>query len=344
MLAGDAVRLAQHLFVAVAEDDLAVVPPRLAGDFRGRQSPQLALDLGRGVLGQLRGVGEQDGGGRGAVFGLAQEVRGGQLAVAAVVGDDQGFGGAGQEVDAHPPEEQALGFGDVGVAGADEHVHGRDGLRAEGHGGHRLHAAQAVDFVRAAEMHGGDHRVARRPLVWRPAGDDAAHAGHFGSDHAHMRRGDHRILAARHVAADAVDRQVAVAEHHAGTDFLFHVLQGGALNLRETAHLRLGEADVFQGGLRHPRDAGVDVRFGEAEARWRPLVEAFRQGPHGGISAALDVRENAFHCFGDFVGQCRLGVVRDAAFQKLDQKPVLVCRPLFPFEPAMPCRLARCGV
>ena len=68
-----------------------------------------------------------------------------------VVGDDQRLGGACEQVDADPPEELALGFGHVGVAGTDDHVDRLDRLGAERHRADRLHAAEHVDLVGAAK-------------------------------------------------------------------------------------------------------------------------------------------------------------------------------------------------
>ena len=61
-----------------------------------------------------------------------------------------------------------------------------------------------------------------------------------------MGRGEQRIFAARHVAADRVDRDVLVAEHDAGQRLDLDVLHRVALDLGEVAHLRLGELDVLE--------------------------------------------------------------------------------------------------
>ena len=136
------------------------------------------------------------------MLGLAQQIRGADFAVDAVVGDDERLGRPGQQIDADAAEQLALGLGDIGVAGADDHVDRRDGLGAERHGGHRLHAAEHEDLVGPAEMHSGDDRRMRAALERRRAGDDVLHAGDVGGDDRHVGRGDHRIAAARHVAAD----------------------------------------------------------------------------------------------------------------------------------------------
>ena len=60
-----------------------------------------------------------------------------------------------------------------------------------------------------------DDRRRRLALERRRAGDDALDAGDLGGDHRHVGRGEQRIFAAGHVAADRVDRNVLVAEHDA---------------------------------------------------------------------------------------------------------------------------------
>ena len=129
----------------------------------------------------------------------------------------------------------------------------RDRSGAERHRGDRLHAAEHVDLVGAAEMHRGDDRGMRPAAERRRAGDDALHAGDPRGDDRHVRRGDHRIAPARHVAADRIDRDVAVAEHDAGQRLDLQVLHRLLLLLREVAHLRLGELDVVEIALRHLR-------------------------------------------------------------------------------------------
>ena len=56
------------------------------------------------------------------MLGLAEQVGGADLAVDAVVGDDQRLGRPGEQVDADAAEQLALGFRHIGVAGADDHV------------------------------------------------------------------------------------------------------------------------------------------------------------------------------------------------------------------------------
>ena len=228
------------------------------------------------------------------MLGLAEQIGGAEFAVDRVVGNDQRFGGAGEQVDADAAEQLALGLGDIGIAGADDHVHGRDRFGAERHGRHRLHAAEHENLVGAAEMHGGDDRRMRPALERRRAGDDAFHAGNLRRDDRHVRGGDHRVTPAGHVAADRVHRDVAVAEHDAGQSLHLQVAHGLLLLLREIAHLGLRKFDVLEVALGHLRDRLLDVGGRELEVLRRPLVELFRQLADGGVLAFVDLRQNVF--------------------------------------------------
>ena len=147
---------------------------------------------------------------------LAEEVRRAELAVHRLVRDDQGLGGPREEVDADPAEELALRLRDEHVPGPDQHVDGIDGLAAEGHRADRLHPAEAVDLVRPAEVLGDHDGGVRLALVGRRASRDALHPRDLRGHHAHVGGGDHRVLAAGDVGADAVHRDVLVAEDDAG--------------------------------------------------------------------------------------------------------------------------------
>ncbi|MCY1485507.1 hypothetical protein D9M68_191340 [compost metagenome] len=207
------------------------------------------------------------------MLGLAEQVDSDQFGVDAVVADHHGLGRAGEQVDADAAIQLALGFGDEGVARADDHVDAGDALGADGHRRHRLHAAEAVDFIGAGQVHGGDDLGAGLALERRRGGDHPLDPGDLGGEHAHVRAGDQRVLAAGDVATDRVDRDVAVAEHHARQGLDFDVVHRVLLDLREAADLRLGELDVVEGLLRQAGDAGVDLRLAEAEGFRRPVVE-----------------------------------------------------------------------
>ena len=165
------------------------------------------------------------------MLGLPEKVGGAHFRIDRLVGDHHRLGRTGEEVDADAAEELALGLGDEGVARADQHVHRLDRLGAERHRADRLDAAEAVDLVGATEVHGSDDRRVRRTVLRRSGGDDARNAGDGGRQHRHVRRGDHRELAARHVAADGLDRDVPVAEDDAGQRLDLDVGDRGALGL-----------------------------------------------------------------------------------------------------------------
>ena len=76
------------------------------------------------------------------MLGLAQQIAGHQRRIGRVIGNDQDFGGPGQQVDAAAAEQLPFGLGHVLVARATEDIHRLDDAHAEGHHGQRRHAAQ----------------------------------------------------------------------------------------------------------------------------------------------------------------------------------------------------------
>ncbi|MNT35833.1 hypothetical protein D3C72_1718780 [compost metagenome] len=180
------------------------------------------------------------------MLGLAQQVDRADFAVYRVVGNDQGFGGAGEQVDADTAEQLTLGFRHEHIARADQHVHGRDAGGADGHCHHRLHAAQHQDLVRARHVHGGDDRRMGLTVEGGRRRHHALDAGDLGGQHAHVGGGQQRILATRDVAADRIDRHMAVPQEHTGAGFHLNVQHGVALDLCEVANLSLRKPDVLQ--------------------------------------------------------------------------------------------------
>ena len=201
--------------------------------------------------------------------------------------------GPGEEIDADAPVELALGLGDKGIAGADQHVDGGDRIGAQPHRAHRLHAPEDVDLVRPAHVHRRDDRRIRPPLKGRGRRRDARHAGDRGGDDRHMRRGDHRELAGRHVAADRLNGDRAVPEDDARKGLDLDVRDRRALNLGEAADLRLGEADVGEVGLGDISNQARDLVGSQAEARTVVVIEALRVVADSGVATRLDVGEDA---------------------------------------------------
>ena len=226
------------------------------------------------------------------MLGLAEQIGGDHDRVGRLVGDDQDLGRPGDEVDADRAEELALGLGDVGVAGTDEHVDAVDRLGAKGQRGKRLHAAEHVDLVGAGKLHRGDRGVGQPPVQRRRAGRHAPDAGDLRRDDAHVRGGDHGVAAARHVRTDALDRDVAVTEPHAGERLDLEVEQRRALRLGEPAHLLLAELDVVDHLCGDAGDAGCDLVGVEPEVRRRPAVEPLRVLPDRRVTSIADGGED----------------------------------------------------
>jgi len=93
---------------------------------------------------------------RGAVLGLPHEVVGDGFGVGGGVGEDEDIGGAGEHVDADAAKEDALGFGDVLIAGTCKDIGAGQAEQAKGHRGDALHAAHRQNAVGAAQVGGTD--------------------------------------------------------------------------------------------------------------------------------------------------------------------------------------------
>ena len=229
------------------------------------------------------------------VFGLADQVDGDHQRVGAVVGDHRHLGGAGEDVDADLAVQRALGLGDEFVAGADDHVGRLAAEQAVGHGGDGLHAAQGHDHVGAGAVEGveqaGVHATAAER---RRAGDDGLHARRLGRGHAHVGRGDVRVAPRRGVAAGHVDRQHALAGHHAGVQFDLEFAQRVALGVGEGADLRDGEVDVAPHLRRHFGGAAVDLLARHHDLAL-PAVELPGVGAHRVLAPGLDGGQHLGH-------------------------------------------------
>ena len=175
-----------------------------------------------------------------------------------------------------------------------------DGLRSQRQGGNRLHAAEDIDLVGAAERHGGDRRSRRRPIERRRAGDDPFYAGDPRRHDAHVGGRNHRIATTRHVAADALNRHVAVPETYARQGFDLDVMDTRALGFRKAPNLSLSEFDVFDDPRRQARDQCIDFSPSETEARRFPAVEAHRELAHRVIAAMPNLGDDRFDGLADF--------------------------------------------
>ena len=229
------------------------------------------------------------------MFGLPQQVGGAEFRIDRVIGDQHGLGRAGEQVDADAAVQLALGLGDIGVAGTDQHVDRGDGFGADGHRAHRLHAAQHIDLMRATQVHRGDDGGVRRTLDRRGRGDDAGHARNRRGQHRHMRRGHHRELATRHIAADRLHRNVAVAEDHAGQGFHLDIRHRRPLRLCKPANLGLGEPDILDVACGYLLQRCFNLGRCQAERRRRIMVVLRAQVAHRRIAACGDVGQHRFN-------------------------------------------------
>ena len=218
------------------------------------------------------------------MLGLAEQVGGDDHRVGRLVGDDQDLRRAGDEVDAHLPEQPALRLDDVRVARPDEEVDRVDRLRPERQRGQRLDAAEDVDLVGAGEVHRGDGGVRHAPVERRRARRDPLDARDLRRDDAHVGGGDHRVAAAGHVRADALDRDVPVAEPDARERLDLEVRHRRALGPGERPHLLLAERDVVEHLGRDALEARRDLVGVEPEGLAAP---SRRGGPSSAVRRRL---------------------------------------------------------
>ena len=161
------------------------------------------------------------------MLGLAEQVSGDPVRIGGGIGDDEDFRRPGNRVDADPAEDLALGFGDPGVAGADNLVDRRQRACAERHGADGLRAADGVILVHAGLEGGVSDGVGELALRRRGDHHDALHAGNPCRDDIHQHGRGIACPPAGDVDADRVQRRPAPAEFDAG--IVREAMIGGAL-------------------------------------------------------------------------------------------------------------------
>ncbi len=93
------------------------------------------------------------------VFGLAEQVGGDPVGIVLAVGDHEDFARPGDHVDPDHAVKLALGFGDIGIAGAGDDIDRADPLGAIGERADRLRAAdRARSRRRPPDVRGGEHQ------------------------------------------------------------------------------------------------------------------------------------------------------------------------------------------
>ena len=292
MFGGDEVGVGNQRGFVGHQGDLAKITPGRAGHVGGGQRQQLSLDLVQRAFGHAAAGGDDADPGVHIVLGLGQQVGGQHVRVGAVVGHHKYLARAGQLVDADLAEHLALGFIDVGVAGADDLVHRRHRGRAVGHGGNRLRAADAENAVGAGQVAAGDHG---RVGIGRQAGDHLVAAGHLGRHQRHHWCRQDRVAAARHIGADALDRDHPVPQVHAGQGLHLQRQHGGELRLGEGLHVGDGKFGVGA-GLRIERgQRGQPLGLAHLQCLAAVAIKAQRVLAHRGIAAAAHLGDHLLH-------------------------------------------------
>jgi hypothetical protein len=173
------------------------------------------------------------------VLGLGQKIASDSLGEGARVGDDHDLARSLRGVHAHGTEDFQLRRGHVVVAGADDLVHGRDGLRPVSHRPHRLRPPDNVDLAEPEQPRYGEHPPAHPTVgAGRCADADLPHPRDLGRYRRHHQRARVGCVPAWYVdagppqGAHPLSHRRAVAAHLPGTVQLplvesAHVLEGG---------------------------------------------------------------------------------------------------------------------
>eukprot|EP01022_Parablepharisma_sp_SALTPOND_P017907 TRINITY_DN290_c1_g1_i2.p1 TRINITY_DN290_c1_g1~~TRINITY_DN290_c1_g1_i2.p1 ORF type:complete len:1623 (-),score=570.02 TRINITY_DN290_c1_g1_i2:20056-24924(-) len=279
-------------------DQRTAIGQRGTDDVLARHLVQQAVDRDFD-LGDVVGIrAQQDGLRQLVVLGLREQVHGDPVGIGGTIADDQDFRGAGDHVDAHHAEHAALGGGHIGIAGADDLVHLRDGRGAIGQRADGLRAADGEDAVHAGNGGGRQHQFVLHAIRRGHDHDDFLHAGHLGRNRIHQHRRGIGGLATGHVDAHAIQRRDLLAqlgaigfavEETVGAAFLLlalvigtHAVGGG---LQRMAACR-GQA--VQGCL---QGLVADLQGGYRGGLH--AVEALGVFQHGGVAARLDLGQDA---------------------------------------------------
>ena len=265
------------------------------------------------------------------MLGLAQQVCGTQFAIYRVVGNDQGLRRTGQEVDTDASEELTLGLGDIGVAGAYQHVDrleiaARRTLGSERHQANGLYAAKRQDGIRARHVLGHHDSRTGLPPIRRGGRQDPLDPRHLGRDHSHVCGGHKRILAARHIGPDRIYRCVPMTEDHARQGLDLDVLQRVLLDLGKVPDLCLGEGNIVNRALRQGGVSGADFVLAQAEVFAVPFVQVARIAADSLKSLRLDVAEHPLDRFTNAVAIGLDRLYRASFLQPTDHRNLLQYR------------------
>src|SRR5437899_1434387 len=184
----------------------------LCGDARntGRQFAELPLNFALNFAGERARSGDEEACGVFRMLGLGEEIRGNPTRVA-VIGEDNGFGWAGRQIDGAITADELLGGRDIFVAGPEDFLDAWNRLSAIGESRDGLRAADACDFRDTKKARGGEQFG-----IWlRAYADDARNTRNFGGDDSHDQRRDERETAARDVATDGLNGVNELLNFHA---------------------------------------------------------------------------------------------------------------------------------
>ena len=137
--------------------------------------------------------------------------------------------------------------------------------------------------------------------------------------------GNHGVFATGHVAADAADGDVPVAEHHAGQGLDLDIAERSTLYLGKVPHLGLGEGDVRDVLPAHSGEAGFDLGLAQAKIRAFPAIEPFRHRGNCCIAGGLDLGERGLDDRPDLLVRLCLLAFRQPGFQIDRHRALLPC-------------------
>src|SRR5260370_6746216 len=184
----------------------------LCGDARNtrRQFAEFPLHFALNFAGERARSGDEEACGVFRVLGLGKEICGHPTRVA-VIGEDNGFGWAGRQIDGAIAADELLGGGDIFVTGPEDFLDAWNRLGAIGESRDGLRAADAGDFRDTKKARGGEQFG-----IWlRAYGDDARNTRNFGGGDNPYQRRDEREKAAPDVATNGIDEGNEVLNFHA---------------------------------------------------------------------------------------------------------------------------------
>ena len=278
------VGVANHRCLIRAHRNLAVVGPALPRNLRRRQRLKLPQHLCLCRLRQRCIRRNQPNAGAHIVLGLRQQIGRDQFRVAGVVSNNKDFRRPGKLVDADRPKDLPLRLVHKRIARANDLVHLRHTLCAEGHGGDGLGPANAEDAVCTGQMAARDH--GRMRIRWQ-AGNHLVATRNLSRNDGHDGCGQQRKAATRNVRAHTLNRNDTVSQVQPWQRLHLKRLDGGKLRLREPSHIANGELCIFAGLLFHAVYGSLAVGGAYLKGIELRLVEPLRVLTHCRIATRL---------------------------------------------------------